>query len=129
MMLQGTYYVYVANTWRDGRGRATRVRPGQSPEESRETAESLASLSLGLCSLSALALANLACLFGCPRSASAGRQVDDLEAMHAREGHMENGGKTLDELDRRQVRDTEPRLLLAFAPLLAGRTRSSRQIR
>lgn len=32
MMLQGTYYVYVANTWRDGRGRATRVQRGQSGE-------------------------------------------------------------------------------------------------
>lgn len=39
MMLQGTYYVYVASTWRDGRGRATRVRPGQSRGEPRKSGE------------------------------------------------------------------------------------------
>lgn len=117
-------------------------RPGcdEDRAESRERAKSESSLSLGLCSLLALALANLACLFGCPRSASAGRQVDDLEAMHAREGRMENGGKTglarptllelsisRDSISSIADRlDAKPRLLLAFAPLRAGRTRWSR---
>lgn len=137
MMLQGTtYYVYVANTWRDGRGRATRVRPGQSRGEPRKSGEREFSFSWSLFAVGSRPRQSRPSF----RMSTIGlcRQAGRRPRGDAREGRThgkrrENWPRsTLLELSISRDStssiadrlDTEPRLLLAFAPLLADRTRS-----